>query len=337
MAEAAAPAVGSGAEAGGGASGPEASALAVRESGGLSDEGQVGDKYRVHLQIVGKYRTVTWEKLPEAPDLGSVPASSYSVVSNWNGWTFERMDRDGDSWHLEVLLLRSGGEFQVVRNEDWGQVICPERPQASESDRGLGPDDGSYSQGLNWSLEGCSAGDVVRISLKRSEADPDTWDVSWELSRKEELSEEQLVESRRLRLGVAGSWSDYARQNQLDYEGQDELRSNFGFYVTVGSEGVASFQLLQDLDWNRLVHPDRCVEGSNIGHRIMESVNDGAAMDLVWAVGAGFDQAQPGETFHVVVSTANGRVLRVTWKTVTPAELEKAVAEGRKVLRREEP
>jgi len=296
-----------------------------------TDDGQVGAKYRARLKICGKYRTVTWEKLDQAPNPSRAAAGSYYIASNWNGWSFDEMVRDGDEWYLEALMLRSGAEFQVVRNMDWGQVIRPRKPEASQDDRGVGPDEAWSAQGRNWQID-AAPGDVMRISLRREEVGGE-WSVSWQRRRREELSEEQVAEASRLKLGVAGSWTDFAQQQPLVYEGTGLFRVTYGFLVEIGEEASESFQLLLDQSWGRLVHPDRYVLGASMSHRVLESVNDGSALDLVWTIDEAADGAKPGDVFHVSVETSKDRVLRVTWEPASSHLLTTAIASGRSIFR----
>mmetsp|Transcript_69036 Transcript_69036/g.202089 ORF Transcript_69036/g.202089 Transcript_69036/m.202089 type:complete len:1148 (-) Transcript_69036:153-3596(-) len=295
---------------------------------GAADQGRVGDQYRVHLQVAGKFRSVTWEKVGSV-EASSVPPSEYYVASSWGGWALEKMARDGEAWSLEAKLLRDGGEFQIVRNEDWGQVICSEAPGA-DGGLGVGPQDIALSRGLTWSLGG-KAGDVFRISLKRSD---DEKKISWEKLRTEALTEEQQKEAKRPVIGAVGSWSGYLLQRALAWE-RDEAptpwsqsaRSVLRFFVEVGPEGEESFQLLQDGDWDQIIHPSLPVEAAGTPHNIMISPNTGAAARLVWTIGPG-DGAVPRQVFKVSVSTVGRRVAHVTWAPVPASELDDAVSSG---------
>jgi len=295
----------------------------------------VGDAYRVQLDIKGRYRMVTWHKLPQAAATAAATIGNFYLASSWSGWGFQEMTREGDVWHIEALLLQANGQFQFVRDADWCQVICPERPDSDSSARGYGPDDGASSQGLNWTMDGIVPGDVVRIELQKCEADGEEWAVSWRQVRREDLTEDQLAESRRPRIGVAGSWSDFARQQPLFFHGLEGGREKYGTFVTIGQDGWESFQLLMEHDWNRVVHPDRYSDDPEAPIRVWESPNDGSAMDLVWTIGWGAEAATIGDIYHILVWTSNRRVLRVSWKKATSEELSKLAAAGLRPIARD--
>mmetsp|Transcript_70295 Transcript_70295/g.227598 ORF Transcript_70295/g.227598 Transcript_70295/m.227598 type:complete len:629 (-) Transcript_70295:78-1964(-) len=316
----------------------EEGALAVRSSDsmlkvvsvGSADSGEAGDQYRVHFKVMGKYRTVMWEKVGHV-DPATAPASEYFVTANWNGWTFDKMTKDGDAWSLEVHLLRAEPEFQIVRNEDWGQVICPTRPCADASEPGYGPDDGVAARGITWAIGG-KIGEVYKISATRGEG---VMKVSWDKVRDQELTEEQRAISKYSCFSVVGSWAGWVRQTQLTFGGQPLGQpAYFYFFVQIGPDGQESFQLLQDCNWDRVVHPNIPVESSYVPHTVYLSANDGHAISLVWTIGPG-DGANPGDVFMVKVFTMRAKVLSVKWeRSQGGKEVEEAYANNA-ILRRE--
>lgn len=146
------------------------------------DRGKVGDRYRVHLRVAGKYRTVEWEKLEPKDDdhRDKVPEGAYGIFASWNDWTLSEMYRDDSepgSHYAEVTLRESGGYFAIVRNEDMEQVIFPDRFEADETATVLGPDE--LSGDLFWYIDGVP-GDVFRIEFKRlTEFGLDNKKVTW--------------------------------------------------------------------------------------------------------------------------------------------------------------
>jgi hypothetical protein len=146
------------------------------------DEGKPGDRYHICLHAAGTYRMVDWEKLPTASSVPTdkvVPSTAkYHVVSTWNGWSFDEMqpvEGSPGSFYLDVRLDEEGGEFQIVRNQDWNQVFWP-----SEFNDTSGP--GPYVDrlnGWNWNLDG-KPGDKFRIEFTRAYAfGVDTTSTSW--------------------------------------------------------------------------------------------------------------------------------------------------------------
>jgi len=146
------------------------------------DQGEPGDQYRVRLIMMGKWRAVSWEKI-EAP-LALPPhvtagPGRYYVVGSWNNWSFEEMEPQGDgSFELTTAQLpRRGGEFQIVRDQDWAQVFYPSIPMGTVEEFIIGPRDGGH--GLNWFLDG-SKGDSFRITFRRAvEEGRDNKKISW--------------------------------------------------------------------------------------------------------------------------------------------------------------
>lgn len=314
-------------------------ALAVPETGlkvvslGAGDAGQPGDQYRVHLKVMGKYRAVTWEKVGHTD---SPPSGDYYVTANWNGYGCDKMTKDGNTYSLEVTLLRSGGEFQIVRNADpFNQVICPDEPRADAARPGYGPDDGSSARGLTWLLGG-QIGEVYKISMSLNASDLQA-QVSWTKVREEPLTEEMGNIAKRQRFGVVGSWAGWVRQTQLTWGGiitaglptQLTLSGAASwqyFFVLIGSDGWESFQLLQDLDWDRVIHPVRAIESAQVPHSIMMSPLDGYTVGLTWTIGAA-DGAAPGDVFMVRVEAIRDRVAKVTWGKAQPGpEIDAAIA-----------
>nr|AQS99229.1 type I polyketide synthase [Gambierdiscus excentricus] len=292
--------------------------------------GQIGDQYRVHLKIAGKFRSVTWEKVGSV-DPSLVPVSEYYITSDWNGWTLEKMMRDGDVWNVEVQLLRKGGEFQIVRNQDWGQMFCSDTPGASETSVAHGPYDVGMARTFSWYLKGIP-GDYFCISFERK-----TKEVRWEKLKNEPLTDEQKLISKRAVVSVVGSWSDGYRQSHLLWGGAvtanlpwagSDAPALYHFFVEIGPDGQESFQLLQDGSWDIIVHPNVPIYASKTPHWLMTSPNTGEALRLVWVLG-GDDGATPGDIFKVKVATVGSRVSRVTWaKAERGEELDEAVANG---------
>uniref|UniRef100_A0A7S1RUY7 Ketosynthase family 3 (KS3) domain-containing protein n=1 Tax=Alexandrium catenella TaxID=2925 RepID=A0A7S1RUY7_ALECA len=149
------------------------------------DVGQPGDKYRVRLHIAGKWRSVSWEKEPQAAGGGDdAPpfecVGKYYIVSSWNGWEYQELQRDPQVkglYYAEVTLRWGDGEFQIVRNKDFQQVLYPSAARAPSGSDVLGPDEGG--EGLHWRVRGCP-GESFRIELQRSLAGgEDAKSVSW--------------------------------------------------------------------------------------------------------------------------------------------------------------
>jgi 3-oxoacyl-(acyl-carrier-protein) synthase len=146
-----------------------------------ADAGKPGDRYRVRLQTLGKWRAVNWTKLETLAindKLVPTEAGKYFIVGSWGDWSFQEMSQDGDGeFSFEVKLLRHGAEFQIVRDMDWFQVFYPATPQGSGEEYIVGPRDGGH--GLNWFIDG-RVGESYRIQFSRKVVgDMDDKKVSW--------------------------------------------------------------------------------------------------------------------------------------------------------------
>lgn len=146
-----------------------------------ADVGKPGDRYRVRLHTLGKWRTVKWTKLETLAindKLVTTEAGKYFIVGSWGDWSFQEMTNDGDGkFSIEVKLLRPGSEFQLVRDMDWFQVFYPATPQGNGQEYIVGPRDGGH--GLNWFIDG-KIGETYRIEFERKvEAGRESKKVSW--------------------------------------------------------------------------------------------------------------------------------------------------------------
>nr|AQS99282.1 type I polyketide synthase [Gambierdiscus excentricus] len=143
-----------------------------------------GDRFRVRLRIAGGWRTVDWDKL--GGPAGSSQLGRYYLVSDWTGWNLDSAPElladpvATGVFQLDVGLIRDGGEFQIVRNRDWGQVLCPAQWwEDAACGEASGPEDTSFTWGCNWCLQG-RQGDTFRIEFQLcAEGGIDRRTVSW--------------------------------------------------------------------------------------------------------------------------------------------------------------
>merc|ERR1719221_2260286 len=95
------------------------------------DRGWPGAEYRVRLQVAGKWRNVTWERISEKPtkknlSLSDDIAGNYFVTGSFNYWDFLKMSPDMNTlglYEAEVTLTDFHMFFQIVRNKDWQQAF----------------------------------------------------------------------------------------------------------------------------------------------------------------------------------------------------------------------
>ncbi|CAK9079433.1 Phenolphthiocerol/phthiocerol polyketide synthase subunit A ((Phenol)carboxyphthiodiolenone synthase subunit A) (Beta-ketoacyl-acyl-carrier-protein synthase I) (Phthiocerol synthesis polyketide synthase type I PpsA) [Durusdinium trenchii] len=296
---------------------------------GSGDVGVPGDKYRIRLRIAGRYRTVLWEKLPtEDHDTSyEAPEGDYFITGSWNQWAADHMSLRNESWSIEVELPCHGGEFQLLRNEDWGQVIAPGRRKAAQREPGQGPDHCGKSRGCTWFLDG-RPGDVFRITFKREMIRQsngkleDEKKVSWEKVREAKRGSEELAKSSRL--GVVGSWNGFGKVHRM-HSFEADGQTVYNFLVEVGRQGFESFQLVQDFDLSRILHPDRPVTVPGPVGRVLVSQMDEVRQDLVWALGVE-KPSSTGDLYRVDVVARGEVLLNVSWQ-----QLEETVS-GKEVF-----
>jgi len=152
------------------------------------DLGVPGDQFRIRLKVVGKWRSVTWEKVPRpvraAGDATpAFPSGSYSIVGSWNGFEPVPMTKGPrlGRHYLEVEITQFGGEFQIVRDNDWGQVLYPSISNCGADGvakaKVLGPN--SWGHGYNWHIA-CTPGERFLIEFNRTiDAEGDKREVCW--------------------------------------------------------------------------------------------------------------------------------------------------------------
>lgn len=110
------------------------------------DEGVPGDQYRVRLHVVGKWRSVSWEKLSVEPSAWLVQAGRYYIVGDWNGWQpqeMEHLESSPGAFYFDLRLRRFRENFHILRDGDWDQTLYPANGTGSPagSTEVLGPDD----------------------------------------------------------------------------------------------------------------------------------------------------------------------------------------------------
>jgi len=264
---------------------------------------------------------VDWERCPgtfsEVPASSSTSHADYYLTSNWNGWYLQKMMEDDTSegrFFLEVRMLRAHGQFQIVRNRSWDQVIYPPQYFAGCEDPAQvsGPD--GADEGRAWQLF-AAPGDMFRIELCRTVQDG--WDfkeVKWQLIEHRApgtLSAEELSEVTSTRFCAFGTWDGGARLHALAWDG-----SRYHFYVQLGTHGKESFQLVRNGNWDEIFFPSIGDASPSQPHRIWgPASSDGSTRGRNWTIGAGED-AIAGNVYQVSVSVANDMPVAVDWKLI---------------------
>jgi len=140
---------------------------------GTEDTGMPGDEYEITLSVSGKWRMVTWKKLP-SDDTEPIPDNgTYYVVGNWSGWQTEEMkceDAAAGVYSCTVTLGGYDSMFHIVRDGDWSQVFHPRDdsvPGELASAGVNGPDDWDTAYN-NYFRVGGKGGDQAKITFQRS-------------------------------------------------------------------------------------------------------------------------------------------------------------------------
>lgn len=258
-----------------------------------------GDKFLVKLIINGRYRTITWSRVEEAvgsdstaiiPTKSLASAGTYYFVANWEDFAAQPMEQDSDTpgiYRIETTLLRSGGAFSIMRNQDRRQALYPSQRYADGSRPVpvLGPDE--YGRGFEWWLSG-SIGDVfaVELQLALGEAGHISKEVTWRRVRQVQLSPEQLRLSAQRRFYVVGSWDHWSSRSAMSWDGER-------YTLEVTLRGAENFQILVDGDWGCAIYPSRPDAGFDDGARLRGPDDQGG--HLSWLLGADLLGEPPGK------------------------------------------
>lgn len=292
------------------------------------DTGFVGDMYEVRLRVAGKYRTVEWEKLDEKANPRAVPKGKYYVVGTWTDMAFEEMvveDADQGLFSLEVTLADYGGDFLVVRDQDWMQVFHPGYAGQEEA---LGPDPMQIS-GAAWSIGG-APGDRVKITFQRliDETGKGLQQASWTKIGTGPLSEDALALKRRPALHLVGSWDNFVMALKMHWTG-----SHYQLFVELGALETVSFRLMQDANVNKSFFPS--IEDAGTGSKYSIVGPRAAKAEARWTIGqedwsGRKDSAEKGKRYEIRVRVEDdGTPASVDWRpTSGDAPLEDALCRG---------
>jgi len=278
------------------------------------DRGWPGAEYRVRLRIAGKWRTVEWERISDIPlsleaGVPDTAKGKYFVAGSFNHYGFQEMSADfvaAGVYNTEVTLWRTREYFQIVRNEDWQQMIYPVYKTANEASEVGGPDEGGH--GYNWCIKG-EVGDIFRIEFQRSTDENGFQDmrVSWRHVRSQSIDTKTLAEARRTKYFVVGSWSGYRSRREMSWNGQ-----HYSYEVSV--QGKESFQILMNGNWGAVLCPNVGGTSPMDDQRLCGPTE--MADGREWAVGA-----DPTEDADDMGSQAYELRLIIT-KTGAPLELQ---------------
>jgi len=303
----------------------EGEVASTADASGTQEKRTSGNQFRVILHVTGKWRTVTWQAVePERAadaDMGT-PAredSIYYVSGNWNNWMLQEMTADGSAlgiFHYDAKMLRRGGEFQIIRDKDWNQVIYPATPKCRADSDAPAQGPSSDGHGLNWFLNG-SPRDIFRIRLACTmAAGKFVRNVSWEKIRTDDVEQPMPeVSSEAAKYSIVGTWDNWMEATDMKKDGE-----RYMFYLELGSEKEASFQILKDGRREQTLYPSRPDSGPRgvttlLGLGIL-------AQGLHWTIGKHpEDAAEVGACYQVTLDTGGasaGVAGAVTWEKLAP-------------------
>ncbi|OLQ02736.1 Ankyrin-1 [Symbiodinium microadriaticum] len=236
------------------------------------DEGQPGDQYQVQLQVKGRFRSVTWERLDTRNvQRNGLPRTMgrYFIAGSWNDWRPEEMMLEDEAvgrFTIKASLPKGKQRFQILRNRDWRQLIYPETRYADcEDDVPVkGPDASGYDS--YWSIEVMASRNVFFIDLelwpeaalaaredeRKARPAVSKMKVSWRSVGRQELSQQELFENARPSFFLVGSWDCWLRRTKMRFDG---LRQSYVGRAPRALRGGDLFQILSNGDWNSILHP----------------------------------------------------------------------------------
>uniref|UniRef100_A0A7S1RJZ3 Casein kinase I n=1 Tax=Alexandrium catenella TaxID=2925 RepID=A0A7S1RJZ3_ALECA len=243
-----------------------------------------------------------------APSAGE----TFFVTSNWNKWSFEEMKRHPlmpDIYSIELLLPREDSEFQIVCNRDRSKVFHPAVKRAGLQDtKVIGPSSSKTAHGFNWSV-GSKAGTVIEIEFQRA---PDKAmglsRVSWKEVRHESVQIASMAKWLYTKYFLVGTWDKWVGKREMTWNGK-----NFSICVQMGHKLLESFQILEDGDWNRKLHPNVKRASPHVPHSLVGPEKDGHGRN--WTIGAHpDDKAAFGAQYVIRLEVGVGGPKTVDWK-----------------------
>lgn len=279
-----------------------------------------GDKFKVTFTWK-KLKDLTWQKLEDAstqpgdspvPSLPTTPRDlrgKYYISGSWSCFGLEEMEPDPRRegvYTIEVPMTSLGGSFQLVRDEDWNQIIYPHvgtSGMGTPDDKVMGPDD--FGNKKNWVIEPDELGDVYEVEFHRNPEEYDDMSVTWRKVRHGEIKEPAP------RYFYAGTSNNFGK------EGHHQLiefaQAGEGIY-TVEVECLderEEFQIVVDKMFEKSLRPDCKQVTSNTKHEVMGPGAEGK--ENRWVIGGSAqDRFRQGDIFEVKLESHEG--FKVSWK-----------------------
>lgn len=218
-----------------------------------------------------------------------------------------------------------GGDFLIVRDQDWMQVFHPAQPGSEEA---AGPDPMQTSSGT-WSLGG-SPGDIFKITFQRSldKTGKGVQQASWTRVGEDESRKEMLVVKQQPVFHLIGTWDGWATAHKMNWTG-----SHYEFFAELGDSETMSFRILKDGDARQSFYPSIADAYQTDKHSIL-GPGVPEASDMCWIIGKDEwngrrDNASKGKRYEVRLKIEDGFPQRVEWSALrADARVEDAICRG---------
>lgn len=283
------------------------------------DVGEPGDQYSIKIETLGKYRSVTWEKIVEQSDevelpvKGLVPKVEYSVIGSFTGWEPHAMTRgvceNGTTFTYEVQDTREhvNHEFQIIVNDDMRRAVYPQTRFAA-SGPAMGPDE--LGRGCTWQLKTQSDGSH-RIVMERTLRSG----VMVSKVYTEPIARSMEPKQKTDRYYVIGSWDGWRKPIAM-------LPASDGCHAVtrrLPAEGSESFQVLLEGHAGLIVPSvDNATPYSY--HSLWGPSQSGS--HLCWTVGDhDADRFLKGCEYRIMLKlNSRGRPVAVTWQKLVSGD-----------------
>jgi len=252
------------------------------------------------------------------------PKIQYSIVGSWNNWAPIDMkwDADRQCWQFTVTIGERGWEsFQFICDNDPNKCVHPDQKDATPHmpHKITGPDFEGHGQ--HWSvgkhpLDKGRKGAVfeVRLSLWEDEA-PRL--VEWNQPGGGASSGTAVAKGQNMeRYCIAGTWNNWDAKTMMDME-WDEVNQHYHSTIQLTSQGWESFQILQDGDYKKCMHPSISEANPYVPYTLCGP--DNRAHGKNWTIGKhALDKGSKGAKYKVRFFPAvGGRAGLVDWEPVT--------------------
>mmetsp|Transcript_77291 Transcript_77291/g.205135 ORF Transcript_77291/g.205135 Transcript_77291/m.205135 type:complete len:1201 (-) Transcript_77291:165-3767(-) len=295
----------------------------------------VGSVYRITFRWsfdyeTGERRRISWERVdgPEGDEPhvdGRTGQHSYWTAATWTGWNPVRMTASSEKEGLYEASVRLGTkgmeEFQILRDQDWKQVIHPAAAKATKTSVPVrGPD--SRAGDKAWVIKG-SPGDAYTIQIEVSDKAIVVRALSAATFVKQQWTTVDDDDKE--------AWHDYwvvgTFASQFVPMSPEQGGSNvFRCTVQLGDYGYEEFQISVDRDPDQMLYP--AIGGAFSGESAVLGP-DNAGSGLAWNI-----VGTPGAKYEIVLDWTKESSDVLWWSEVV--EARRAIEEAAEVADKEE-